>query len=103
MVLQNLDIIRHFGIKTENNLSIDFYIPEIARIFAGNIFKENNIPESGVKVVHVHPTSRWLFKCWRDEYMADVISWLAQQGLRIIVTSSSDKKEMDKAKRICLT
>jgi heptosyltransferase-3 len=50
--------------------------------------------------VHVHPTSRWLFKCWRDEYMADVITWLVEQGMKVVVTSSPEKKEMDKAKKI---
>jgi heptosyltransferase-3 len=108
MVLQNLDVISRFGIGTEN-LSVDFHIPEVARTFVKRIFEENDIPlhpplskggQSGVKVVHVHPTSRWLFKCWRDEYMAEVITWLTEKGMKVIVTSSPDKKEMDKAKRI---
>ena len=108
MVLQNLDVIRQFGIGPEN-LSVDFHIPEVARTFVKGIFEENNIPlhpplskggQRGVKVVHVHPTSRWLFKCWRDEYTAEVITWLVEQGMKVVVTSSPDKKEMDKAKRI---
>jgi heptosyltransferase-3 len=114
MVLQNLDVISHFGIETKN-LAVDLHIPENARTFSKKILEENNTPfhpllskgqQKGDRVVHVHPTSRWLFKCWRDEYMADVISWLAEQGMKVIVTSSSDRKEMDKAKRIlslCLT
>ena len=108
MVLQNLDIINQFGIKTEN-LSVDFYIPEAARTFIKRIFEDNNIPvnpplskvgQRGVKVMHVHPTSRWLFKCWRDEYMAEVITWLLEQDIKVLVTSSPDKKELDKARRI---
>jgi heptosyltransferase-3 len=108
MVLQNLDVISRFGIGTEN-LSVDFHIPEVSRTFVKGIFEESNIPfhlplskggQRGVKIVHVHPTSRWLFKCWRDEYMADVISWLVGQDMNVVVTSSPDKKEMDKAKRI---
>jgi heptosyltransferase-3 len=108
MVLQNLDVISRFGIGTKN-LAVDLHIPEDARTFVKRIFEENNIPlhsplsrggQGGSKVVHVHPTSRWLFKCWRDEYMADVISWLVGQDMNVVVTSSPDKKEMDKAKRI---
>jgi len=108
MVLQNLDIINQFGIGTEN-LSVDFHIPEDVKTFVKRIFEENNIPlhsplsegvQRGVKVVHVHPTSRWLFKCWKDEYMAEVITWLVKQGIKVVVTSSPDKKEMDKTKRI---
>jgi heptosyltransferase-3 len=108
MVLQNLDVISRFGIGTKN-LAVDLHIPEDARTFVKRIFEENNIPlhsplsrggQGGSKVVHVHPTSRWLFKCWRDEYMANVISWLVGQDINVVVTSSPDKKEMDKAKRI---
>ncbi len=108
MVLQNLDIISQSGIKTEN-LSVNLFIPENTRTFIESIFKENNIlpnPSPGrekgkrFKVVHVHPTSRWLFKCWRDEYVAELIVWLVQQGRNVVVTSSPDKKEMDKARRI---
>jgi heptosyltransferase-3 len=108
MVLQNLDVISQFGIGTKN-LAVDFHIPEDARTFVKRIFEENNIPQHpplstggqrGVKIVHVHPTSRWLFKCWRDEYMAEVITWLVGQGMKVVVTSSPDKKEIDKAKKI---
>ena len=105
MVLQNLDVVRQFGISTEN-LIVDIFIPEDARTFVKNVFEKNNIPpltKGGPregKVIHVHPTSRWLFKCWKDEYMAEVISWLLNMGIKVVVTSSSDKKEMDKARKI---
>ncbi|MEW6675163.1 MAG: putative lipopolysaccharide heptosyltransferase III [Nitrospirota bacterium] len=98
MVLQNLDIVKQFGINTDN-LIVDIFIPEDAKIFVKRIFNENGINEKDT-VVHVHPTSRWLFKCWKDEYMAEVISWLLSKGIRVIVTSSPDKREMEKAKRI---
>ncbi|MCL4457150.1 MAG: putative lipopolysaccharide heptosyltransferase III [Nitrospirae bacterium] len=97
-VLQNMEVISRFGIDTKD-LSIDFHIPEEDRVFIGNILKGRNIKD-GDTVVHVHPTSRWLFKCWEDEYMAEIITWLLGQGIKVIVTSSPDKKEMEKAKRI---
>ncbi|OGW31398.1 MAG: hypothetical protein A2X54_03060 [Nitrospirae bacterium GWF2_44_13] len=97
-VLQNLDIVRQFGIKSDN-LSVDISIPESARIFAKNIVSHNRT-DSVAPVVHVHPTSRWLFKCWRDEYMAEVINWMTGKGITVIVTSAPDKREMEKAKRI---
>jgi heptosyltransferase-3 len=98
MVIQNLDIVKQFGIGTDN-LRVDLFIPEDARIFVKMIFDENNIHEND-KTVHVHPAARWLFKCWKDEYMADVINWLLGNGNTVIATSSSDKKEMEKSKRI---
>ncbi|MFA4828281.1 MAG: putative lipopolysaccharide heptosyltransferase III [Thermodesulfovibrionales bacterium] len=105
MVLQNLDVVRQFGISTEN-LNVDIFIPEDARTFVKNVFEKNNIPpltKGGPregKVIHVHPTSRWLFKCWKDEYMAEVISWLLNMGIKVVVTSSSDKREIEKTKKI---
>lgn len=113
MVLQNLDVLRKFGINTENT-EVDFFIPEEARMFVKKIFEENNIKNPPVppfvkgglrgdytdKVVHVHPTSRWLFKCWKDEYMAEVIAWLIDNRIKVIITSSHSGKEMDMAKKI---
>lgn len=98
MVLQNLEVVSRFGINTDN-LSIDFYIPEDDRAFIKKILEENGVKE-GDTVVHVHPTSRWLFKCWGDEYIAEVIMWLIEKGVKVIVTSSPDRKEIDKAERI---
>lgn len=97
-VLQNLDIVKQFGIKADN-LSVDISIPEDARMFANRILEKNRT-DKNTPVVHVHPTSRWLFKCWRDEYMAEVISWLTDRGIIVIVTSAPDKREMEKAKKI---
>ncbi|WP_333655868.1 putative lipopolysaccharide heptosyltransferase III, partial [Dissulfurispira sp.] len=97
-VMQNLEVVSQYGISTKN-LSIDFYIPEKDRIFIKRIIKENNTEENDI-VVHVHPTSRWLFKCWKDEYMAWVIKWLLDSGTTVIVTSSPDRREMEKARRI---
>lgn len=98
IVLQNLDTVKQFGIKADN-LSVNISIPEDARMFANRILGKNST-DKNTPVVHVHPTSRWLFKCWRDEYMAEVINWLTDRGITVIVTSAPDKREMEKAKRI---
>ncbi|HMK61286.1 MAG TPA: putative lipopolysaccharide heptosyltransferase III [Dissulfurispiraceae bacterium] len=98
MVLQNLDVIRQFGISTED-LTVDFFISEDAKKYADEIFKKNSIKESDVSI-HIHPTSRWLFKCWKDEYMAQVIDWLLQNNIRVIMTSSPVGNEMERARHI---
>ncbi|MFN3480645.1 MAG: putative lipopolysaccharide heptosyltransferase III [Thermodesulfovibrionales bacterium] len=112
MVLQNLDVVRHFGIDTEDR-SVNFFIPDDARAFVKEIFKKNNLQSSswlggtsarlgaGLQpIVHIHPTSRWLFKCWKDEYMAEIIRWLIDNNAIVIVTSSPDRREMEKTKKI---
>jgi heptosyltransferase-3 len=51
-------------------------------------------------VVQVHPTSRWLFKCWHDEGMARAIDFLRAQGLQVVVTAGPGQKERAKLDRI---
>ncbi|MFO0752016.1 MAG: putative lipopolysaccharide heptosyltransferase III [Thermodesulfovibrionales bacterium] len=97
-VLQNLDVVRPCGITTQD-LSVDLFLPEEAKRFVRGLFAEHGIRASDT-VVHVHPTSRWFFKCWRDEGMAEVIGWLVAQGIKTVVTSSPAQKEIDKTQRI---
>jgi heptosyltransferase-3 len=98
MVLQNLDVVGYFGITTDNK-EIDFFIPRDEEFKVKKIFKQYNIKKND-HVVHVHTTSRWLFKCWKDEYIAEVVNWLINNGLKVVVTSAPDDKELKKAKKI---
>jgi heptosyltransferase-3 len=51
--------------------------------------------------VLVHPTSRWMFKCWEDERVAQMIDWI-QQDLKtsVIVTCGPDLKEKQRIDHI---
>ena len=45
-------------------------------------------------IVHIHPVARWLWKCWRSDYMAKVIDWLqTQRGARVVVTTGPVDEE----------
>ncbi|OGP08544.1 MAG: putative lipopolysaccharide heptosyltransferase III [Deltaproteobacteria bacterium RIFCSPLOWO2_12_FULL_43_16] len=115
-VIQNLELLSKAGIGTGDHkglpydcrggacprptLTIDFYIPEEDEKWLSADLKEKGVKRDDV-IVHIHPTSRWLFKCWRDEAMADVIDRIQEQyGAKVVVTCSPDKREMDKANRI---
>ncbi|GAB4389537.1 MAG: glycosyltransferase family 9 protein [Thermodesulfovibrionales bacterium] len=98
MVLQNLAVVRHFGIDTRD-LRVDFFIPDEARASARRALDEAGVRDEDI-LVHVHPTSRWLFKCWRDEHTAQVIDWLSGQGARVAVTSSPSEREMERARGV---
>jgi len=52
------------------------------------------------RLVVVHPTSRWLFKCWNDDKVAALLDWLPTQGWQPVVTSGPSAKEVEKARRI---
>ncbi|RNC68899.1 MAG: putative lipopolysaccharide heptosyltransferase III [Desulfuromonadales bacterium] len=97
-VLQNLSVVEQFGITTATP-SVDFSIPEEARRRVCEMLDKAGIRE-GETVVHIHPTSRWLFKCWDDAAMAAVIQWLLEAGTMVVVTSSPERKELDKAEAI---
>jgi heptosyltransferase-3 len=98
MILQNLGVVRQFNIDTKN-LSVDFFVPQEVEIQTKEVLRQKNIKNNDY-IVHVHPTSRWLFKCWKDEYMAEVINWLIDKGFKVVVTSAPFDKELKKAKNI---
>ena len=96
-VIQNLHLLRQFVINT-HDLKVDIHFSEEDIEYAESLLSENGLKDE--TYVHIHPTSRWLFKCWKDEHMAEVITWLLQRDLGVVVTSSTEKGEMEKAKRI---
>lgn len=98
MVLQNLDVVSQFGMDTQN-LSVDLHVPENDRALVRTMLREQKVREDE-SIVHIHPTSRWLFKCWKDEYMAEVILWLLGRGITVVLTSSPERPEMEKTMRI---
>jgi len=61
------------------------------------ILADNNIDQ----FVHIHPVSRWMFKCWEDDRMASIIDYLQQdKGLKVIITGAPVKKELDRIDKI---
>jgi heptosyltransferase-3 len=48
---------------------------------------------SGRGFVHVHPASRWKFKCWPAQKNAELIERLAARGERVILTAAPDAEE----------
>ena len=98
MVIQNLHLVRQFGMDTDD-LKVDIYFSEEDKRFVKDLLLSKGIRQ-GEPFIHIHPTSRWLFKCWKDEYMAEIIGWLIDRGTKVVLTSSPEKKEMERAKRI---
>jgi len=51
--------------------------------------------------VHIHPISRWLFKCIKDETMASIIDYCKMElNLEVVLTSAPIKEELDKINSI---
>jgi heptosyltransferase-3 len=61
------------------------------------ILLDNNIDQ----FVHIHPVSRWMFKCWEDERMAKVVDYFQQEKkLKVIITGAPVKNELDRVDNI---
>jgi heptosyltransferase-3 len=50
--------------------------------------------------VHVHPTSRWLFKCWDVDKFATLINTLLDAGERVVITAAPTEAERQYVSRI---
>lgn len=45
--------------------------------------------------IHIHPASRWFFKCWPVERMAALIEKLQADGHRIVLTAAPSNDELN--------
>jgi heptosyltransferase-3 len=97
-VTKDLDLVAQFGITTDD-LSVTFHIPEEAHTSVGALLAEAGVGEEDI-IVHVHPTSRWLFKCWKDGFMAEALQWLTDRGTKVIITAAPDRDELAKVRSI---
>lgn len=50
--------------------------------------------------IHMHPTSRWLFKCWDPRKFAALIDQLHEAGRKIVITAAPDDSEMKMVSQI---
>ena len=48
---------------------------------------------SGKDFIHVHPASRWFFKCWPVERMAALVGRLQAAGHAVVLTAAPSKDE----------
>ncbi len=97
-VLQNLQLVEAVGITTTDR-RVDLHWAPEDDAAVDRWWREWGIAP-GEPVVQVHPTSRWLFKCWTDEGTAAVVDALAARGLRVVVTSGPARYEIDKAEHV---
>jgi heptosyltransferase-3 len=99
MVEQNLDALRRIGIfPSQEERHLLFHIPQSARTSI-----DRHLKNAGLKrhsFILIHPTSRWLFKCWPADKVAELMYRLHTSGYHIVVSSAPDKKEVSMIEQI---
>ncbi len=51
--------------------------------------------------IHIHPVSRWLFKCIENETMSQIIDYCEfELGTKVVITASENKFEIEKVNQI---
>jgi len=102
-VLVQYDLLKKCGIPTPKDLTPSFenrqeyFVSSEDQTWAQQLLYRHGIE----KFVHIHPVSRWLFKCWDDLRMAQVIDWIQESlGLGVVLTCGPEEKEKAKAQAI---
>ena len=88
MVEVNLDALRRIGVQPA--------LDERKVIFVPGTQAEQAVDKllDGRPFIHLHPASRWRFKCWPAEKNAELIDRLAAEGHQVVVTAAPDETQM---------
>ena len=92
MVETNLDALRRIGIQPSVDERRMTLVPGVAaeavvaRHLAG-------FGLGGGDFIHIHPASRWFFKCWPVEHMAALVEKLQIDGHAVILTAAPSPHE----------
>jgi len=93
-VESNLDALRRIGIQPEGDDKRLVMVPGAAaeaRVEA--LLAGHGLAAGGF--IHLHPASRWLFKCWPAAKVAQLADALQAQGHRLVLTAAPDAKERE--------
>ena len=90
----NLDPLRILGIPI-NNKKVEIYCDKNDEYFMDD--KLSKIDQ----FIHIHPVSRWLFKCIADQTMAQIIDYCEiELNTKVIITAALVQAEIDKINSI---
>ena len=99
MVELNLDALRRIGLQPgEQERKLCFVPGDEAERDVANMLAGLGLAPGGY--IHVHPSSRWQFKCWPAEKTADLIDKLQALGERVVVTAAPATDELEFIARI---
>ncbi len=85
----NLDALRRIGIQPALDERGVIFVPGAA----AEQRAKSLIAEPGY--IHLHPASRWRFKCWPAERNAELVQRLVAAGNRVVLTAAPEEGELD--------
>lgn len=99
VVEQNLDALRRIGVQPEEHeRGLSFVPGDEAEAQVQRLLGELGLAPGGY--IHVHPASRWQFKCWPAGKTAELIDQLQALGERVVVSAAPDAAELELVQRI---
>jgi heptosyltransferase-3 len=99
------EVERHFWILEKAGVKLRSPRPGALRLVVPDDLKEwaamELLPLRPARIIHVHAVSRWLWKCWGNESMAEIIDWLeTERDVRVVMTTGPVERERDRAREI---
>ena len=89
----NLDALRRIGVQPDaDELRVVLVPGEQADASVAELLAPQGLAEGGF--IHLHPGSRWQFKCWTPEGTAELIDRLHGRGERVVVTAAPEESEL---------
>jgi len=79
--------------------SVALRVNDADRTFARDLLSKHNYKESH-PLIHIHPTSRWFFKCLPNRTIAHIIDRLDENGFQVALTCAPDEKELNQLVQI---
>ncbi len=90
----NLDALRRIGIYPEPADKRLVLVPGADAQARGDaLLATHGLAAQGF--IHLHPGSRWLFKCWPAARTAELLDRIVADGLRVVVTGAPDERERE--------
>ncbi len=92
-VEKHLDALRRIGVyPSQSEKDLILINGEDAENSANALLLENNLKENDY--ILIHPTSRWLFKCWEIDKFAQLIDYLHENNHQVIITAAPSDHEL---------
>ncbi len=90
--LMDMDMLAPLGIEPGNPV-VELFTSAEDDAYVEKLLTDNGIgPDTPLACVH--PASRWRFKCWRNEAVAEVVDHIESLGIKVALTSAPEKSEM---------